>query len=68
MARQSSNIELRPSISKACAEERQQHCADVRPGKARVLDCLLAQADKVGRGVGEGRGVALLGDLETLLW
>lgn len=44
---QSSNIELKPTVAKACAEERQVHCSGVRPGKSRVFNCLLSKADKV---------------------
>ena len=42
-----SNVELSPSLGKACASERQAHCKGVTPGKARVFNCLLANADKV---------------------
>ena len=42
-----SNVELSPSLGKACAIERAQHCATVTPGKARVFNCLLANADMV---------------------
>lgn len=40
-----SNVELSPSLGRACAAERAQHCAGVTPGKARVFNCLLANAD-----------------------
>ena len=43
-----SNVELSPSLGRACAAERAQHCAGVTPGKARVFNCLLANADAVG--------------------
>ena len=42
-----SNVELSPSLGKACAAERQAHCKGVTPGKARVFNCLLANADRV---------------------
>lgn len=42
-----SNVELSPSLGKACASERQAHCKGVTPGKARVFNCLLANADKM---------------------
>ncbi len=42
-----SNVELSPSLGKACASEREGHCKGVTPGKARVFNCLLANADKV---------------------
>ena len=44
---QSSNTELMPKLSKACARERASHCSDVRPGKARVFNCLLGKAEEV---------------------
>jgi len=44
-----SNVELSPSLGKACASERDGHCKGVTPGKARVFNCLLANADKVCR-------------------
>ena len=43
----SSNVELSPSLGRACAAERAQHCKGVTPGKARVFNCLLANADSV---------------------
>eukprot|EP00884_Botryococcus_braunii_P022595 jgi/Botrbrau1/9019/Bobra.0148s0119.1 len=43
---QSSNVELLPSLGAACKEERKENCADVRPGRARVLNCLLTNAEK----------------------
>ena len=42
-----SNVKLSPSLGRACAAERAQHCAGVTPGKARVFNCLLANADAV---------------------
>ncbi|KAK9865562.1 hypothetical protein WJX84_005695, partial [Apatococcus fuscideae] len=44
---QSSNVELMPNLAQACAPERAKHCADVRPGKARVFMCLLNKSDRV---------------------
>ncbi len=44
---QSSNVELLPSLGAACKDERKDNCADVRPGRARVLNCLLTNAEKV---------------------
>lgn len=45
---QSSNVELLPSLGAACKAERAEHCQDVRPGRARVLNCLLKNAEEVG--------------------
>ncbi|CAK0736969.1 hypothetical protein CVIRNUC_000833 [Coccomyxa viridis] len=42
---QASNTELMPNIANACKAERAAHCADVRPGKARVFMCLLAHIE-----------------------
>lgn len=44
---QASNVELMPNLAQACAPERTKHCADVRPGKARVFMCLLNKSDRV---------------------
>lgn len=41
------NVELNPSLGRACAPEMKAHCRGVTPGKARVLNCLLANADKM---------------------
>lgn len=41
------NVELSPSLGQACKSEREAHCKGVTPGKARVFNCLLANADKV---------------------
>ena len=41
------NVDLSPSLGQACAPERAAHCKGVTPGKARVFNCLLANADKV---------------------
>lgn len=46
------NVELNPSLGRACAPEMKAHCRGVTPGKARVLNCLLANADKVLAGHG----------------
>ena len=43
------NVDLNPSLGRACAPERAAHCKGVTPGKARVFNCLLANADKVLR-------------------
>lgn len=45
------NVELNPSLGRACAPEMKAHCRGVTPGKARVLNCLLANADKVPAGL-----------------
>lgn len=45
---QASNVELMPSLGTACKTERNDHCKGVRPGKARVLNCLLTNANPVG--------------------
>ena len=45
----STNVDLSPSLGRACAPERAAHCKGVTPGKARVFNCLLANADKVLR-------------------
>jgi len=42
-----SNVDLNPSLGQACAPERAAHCKGVTPGKARVFNCLLANADTV---------------------
>jgi Golgi apparatus protein 1 len=44
---ESTSVELQPSLAKSCKKERAAHCADVRPGKARVFNCLLANSDEV---------------------
>ncbi|KAK9821811.1 hypothetical protein WJX81_008502 [Elliptochloris bilobata] len=41
---ESSNTELMPNLARACKAERAVHCEGVRPGKARVFNCLLAAA------------------------
>ena len=48
---ESANTELMPSLAKACKAERQAHCKDVRPGKARVFSCLLQNSGQVGPGL-----------------
>ncbi len=45
---EAANTELMPSLARACKAERQAHCKDVRPGKARVFSCLLSHSDEVG--------------------
>ena len=44
---ESSNTELMPQLAKACKAERAAHCEGVRPGKARVFNCLLSHSDHV---------------------
>jgi Cysteine rich repeat len=44
---QSSNVELLPSLGAACSNERKDYCDGVRPGRARVLNCLLKNAEEV---------------------
>lgn len=39
------NIELRPSLMRACTDEHTMFCKDVAPGSARVFRCL---AEKMG--------------------
>ena len=34
------NIELRPSLMRACSDEHTMFCKDVSPGSARVFRCL----------------------------
>ncbi|EFN51157.1 hypothetical protein CHLNCDRAFT_141382 [Chlorella variabilis] len=41
---QAESIELRPGVAAACRDERAAHCSALRPGKGRVLNCLLAKA------------------------
>ena len=43
----SANVELNPSLGEACKAERAGYCPNVTPGKARVFNCLLANANKV---------------------
>ena len=38
---------MQPSLAADCAAEREEHCADVRPGSSRIYNCLLATAEKV---------------------
>ena len=38
---------MQPSLAVDCAAEREEHCADVRPGSSRIYNCLLATAEKV---------------------
>eukprot|EP00878_Enallax_costatus_P007022 GHUV01007359.1.p1 GENE.GHUV01007359.1~~GHUV01007359.1.p1 ORF type:complete len:595 (+),score=136.49 GHUV01007359.1:1595-3379(+) len=35
------DIRLRPKLAKICSEERAVYCKDVKPGKARVVTCLM---------------------------
>lgn len=35
------DIRLRPKLAKVCSEERAVYCKDVKPGKARVIQCLM---------------------------
>lgn len=35
------DIRLRPKLAKVCSEERAVYCKDVKPGKARVIKCLM---------------------------
>ena len=44
---ESSNTELMPQLAKACKAERGRYCEGVRPGKARVFNCLLSHSDHV---------------------
>ncbi|KAI8475756.1 MAG: hypothetical protein J3K34DRAFT_453290 [Monoraphidium minutum] len=40
------DIRLRPKLAKVCSEERAVYCKDVKPGKARVVKCLMDKADQ----------------------
>lgn len=44
------NFELRPSLKRACAEERSVFCKDVRTGGARVFRCLVSSLGKADFG------------------
>ena len=35
------DIRLRPKLNKMCSEEKAVYCKDVKPGKARVVKCLM---------------------------
>jgi len=35
------DIRLRPKLNKLCSEEKAVYCKDVKPGKARVIKCLM---------------------------
>eukprot|EP00879_Flechtneria_rotunda_P000602 GHRR01000712.1.p1 GENE.GHRR01000712.1~~GHRR01000712.1.p1 ORF type:complete len:883 (+),score=207.41 GHRR01000712.1:2504-5152(+) len=35
------DIRLRPKLAKVCSEERAVYCKDIKPGKARVIKCLM---------------------------
>lgn len=41
------NFALQPSLASDCATEKDEHCADVRPGSSRIYNCLLASAEQV---------------------
>lgn len=41
------NFALQPSLATDCAAEREERCADVRPGSSRIYNCLLASAEQV---------------------
>lgn len=38
---------LQPGLAADCAAERDEHCAEVRPGSSRIYNCLLATAESV---------------------
>lgn len=42
------SVELRPSLLKACAEERSAFCKSVAPGQARVFRCLAEKMNDAG--------------------
>ena len=35
------DIRLRPKLNKLCSEEKVVYCKDIKPGKARVIKCLM---------------------------
>ncbi|KAG1672451.1 hypothetical protein FOA52_013237 [Chlamydomonas sp. UWO 241] len=40
-AKEMSDIRLRPKLNRACSEEKAVYCDDVKPGRARVVQCLV---------------------------
>jgi len=40
------DIRLRPKLAKVCSEERSVYCKDVKPGRARVMQCLVENMAK----------------------
>lgn len=40
------DIRLRPRLNKLCSSERAVHCKDVKPGRARVIKCLMEHMAK----------------------
>ncbi|KAI8477290.1 MAG: hypothetical protein J3K34DRAFT_398918 [Monoraphidium minutum] len=45
------DIRLKPKLAKLCSEERAVFCANVKPGKARVIKCLVEAMGKPNFGV-----------------
>eukprot|EP00955_Chlamydomonas_euryale_P032575 342893-Chlamydomonas_euryale.AAC.1 len=35
------DVRLRPKLNRACSEEKAVYCKDVKPGRARVVQCLM---------------------------
>uniref|UniRef100_A0A7R9V0N1 Golgi apparatus protein 1 n=1 Tax=Chlamydomonas euryale TaxID=1486919 RepID=A0A7R9V0N1_9CHLO len=40
-AKEMRDVRLRPKLNRACSEEKAVYCKDVKPGRARVVQCLM---------------------------